>query len=156
MKPPAEKMLNAAMDRVHYTQVEVQNFAKRAPGAIKAWKAHARNMPGDNIKQIVKTVVPVVDKLVGKSKQVLKDLDKLQDAGDTPHDYYDGAEFRSRNIKLLNAAKDFDREAAKVVLTLKSMGLYPAMTVAEVKSTMFYIAGYMERWNALKIAINRI
>jgi hypothetical protein len=159
MKPETEKMLNAALDRIHYAQVEAANFGKRGPQAIKAWKEMAKAQPGDGIKRVLKDVVPLVDKLAGKSKQVEKDLDKLQDAGDKPYDYHDGREFRDRNKKLLVAAEDFDRQAGLILLRLKSIlggGQYPGMAFPAIKPAITYLAGYMDRWKDLKIAINRI
>lgn len=159
MKPAAEKLLNSALDRIHYTQVEAQNFGIRASKAIKAWKEMAKAHPSDGIKRVLKDVVPLVDKLAGKCKQVENDLNKLQDAGDKPYDYYDGKEFRDRNKKLLVTAEDFDRQAGVILLRLKSIfggGMYPGMTLPTIKPAVTYLAGYMDRWNALKIAINRI
>lgn len=159
MKPETEKMLNAALDRIHYTQIEAANFGKRGPAAVKAWKGLAKAQPCDPMKRLLKDVVPLADKLVGKTKQVGKDLDKLQDAGDKPYDYNDGREFRDRNKKLLVSAEDFDRQAGLILLRLKSIfggGLYPGSSGHEIKPAVTYLIGYMDRWKDLKIAINRI
>jgi hypothetical protein len=159
MKPATEKMLNSALDRIHYTQVEAENFGKRGPQAVRAWKEMAKTHPSDSMKRVLKDVVPLVDKLAGKSKQVNKDLERLHDAGAKPFDYNDGREFRDRNKKLLVAADDFDRQAGIILMRLKSIlggGLYPGMALPAIKPAVTYLAGYMDRWNDLKVAINRI
>jgi hypothetical protein len=150
MNPATEKMLHAAMHRIHYTQVEAQNFGRRGRQAVKAWKGLAKTQPGDSTKRLLKDVVPLVDKLVGKTKKV---------AGDKPYDYNDGREFRDRNKALLTAAEDFDRQAGLILLRLNSIfggGLYPGQSMVEVKPAVTYLVGYMDRWKDLKIAINRI
>src|SRR5262249_23985690 len=118
--------------------------------------------PSNNsAKQVVKVVVPLVEKLEKSSKTVDKDLDKLHDAGTDPAlvaDYYDGREYRERTKKLLDSSKAFDHDVARIVAYLKTMagGFYPAMNEPEIKSIMKYLDGFIEQFNTLKIAINKI
>ncbi len=159
MNPATEKMLNTAMDRINNTQVEAANFRKRGPNAVKKWKAFAKANPTfDSAEIVVKEVVPIIEKLLKKSKQLEQSLDKLQDAGDAPHDYYDGKEFRDRTKKLLDPASAFDADAAKVVLRLARFPsrLYPLMREADIKVTVDSLTAYMGQWQGLKLAINRI
>lgn len=160
MNPTAEKQLNAAMDRIHYTQVEAENFAKRMPGAAKRWKEMAQGFANsDAWKKLIKDVVPAMDKLRSLVKQAVKDLDKLQDAGDKPYDYHDGREFRDRNRKLMVSADKLDREIGVVLLKLHGLlggGMFPGQAEPAIKSTVTYLVGYGKRWNELKLAYNRI
>ena len=169
--PAAEKMLAAAMDRVHYTLVDAENFRKRAPGFIKAFKAQLKATPSVEAERAFKMLAPIIPKLLSKSKAVDKDLEKLLDLGSTmAHDYYDGKEFRDRNKKLLESSRDFDAEAARVVLNVKALDKIqlphatwpnkkwtgPLMRVASFKVSMDSLYEFTRSWNDLKIAINRI
>lgn len=160
MNPATEKMFNNAIGRIHFTQVEAQNIQKRGPKAVKLWKAFAKAEPDNDLaKKVVKDVVPIVEKLIKKSKPAIQSLDKLQDAGDKPHDYYDGKEFRDRTKKLLEPGADFDRDVATVVLSLARFpngGMFPLCKTPDVVGTVKYLKGFMNEWNALKLAINRI
>jgi hypothetical protein len=162
MNPATEKKLQAAADRVHYTQVEAENVRIRGPRAIKTWKDYSKTDPSNaSAKRVVKDVVPVVEKLVKSSQTVDKDLEKLHDASTDPDlvaDYYDGREYRERTKKLLDSSRAFEGNAAKIVAYLKSMagGFYPMMNAPDVKSMMKYLDGFIEQFNMLKIAINKI
>ncbi len=162
MNPATEKKLQAAMDRIFYTQAEAANFRKRGLKAVKLWKGQLKQEPSnDNVKKIVKDVVPTITKLHKLTSKIEKELEKLHDAGTDEAliaDYYDGREFRERNKKLLKTADEFDRKAAPIVTYLKTMagGLFPLMNLPDVKVTVDSLAGFTKEWNSLKIALNRI
>ncbi len=171
MRPADEKMLEVAMDRVHYTLVEAENFRRRAPGFVKAFKAQLKATPSKDAERVLKNVAPIIPKLLSKSKTVDKDLETLLDLGSAnAHDYHDGREFRDRNQKLLESAKVFDGHAARVVLNIKALEklvspeakgpnkkwVAPLLTVPGYKVTVDSLTEFTRRWNDLRIAINRI
>lgn len=159
MNPAAVKKLSNVLDHVSDAQVEGVNFRKRGPGAIKMWKEMAKREPGNDMKsQCAKVAAPKVERLLRKSKQVDKDLEKLRDAGGQPHDYYDGAEFRDRTKKLLVAGTEFEREANKVVLFLKTLfnGTYPGWKEADVKVTVDSLTYFAKHWTTMKIRLRAI
>lgn len=169
--PAAEKMLAAAMDRVHCTLMDAENFRKRAPGFVEAWKAQLKATPSVEAERVFKVVAPIIPELLSKSKAVDEDLEKLRDLGSTrAHDYDDGNQFRDRNKKLLESSMAFDREAARVVSSVKALDKVqspdaegsnhkwtaPLMGVASFRASMHALHEFTRSWSDLKIALDRI
>lgn len=167
--PAAEKMLAAAMERVHHALMDAENFRQRAPGFVQAWQAQLKATPSVEAERAFEVVAQIIPKLLSTSKAVDEDLAQLLDLGSTrAHDYHDGNQFRDRNKQLLASSMAFDREAARVVLSVKALDKItssgapnkkwtaPLMGVACFRVSMDSLHEFTRSWSDLKIAIDRI
>lgn len=163
MNPKDEEKIKAVAGMVTTVEGPLEDIARRAPGAVKAWIAQLPALDAAQQAKMKSDVLAPTVKLIKDVKAVLKDLESLYKEGSEAKKlaaYADGKAFRAKpGTKYLVTAKQFELDSLKCTAALKNIiggGFIVCGDNTDVKVFTTTVEKFSKCLTVLKMELNKL